>query len=438
MKSRTLFGKPLKDILLAVGPSTVMIVIAFAVAYKYVDPAPPNHFVITTGSDEGDYQTFAKLYKDILKDDHVTLEIRPSSGALENLERLKDPKSGVDVGFVQDGLGSADAAPELASLGSLYYEPIWVFYRGHTEVNRFSQLLGKKVAVGKTGGGTRALALQLLKASGVDETNTQIISLAWTEAAEALRSRKVDAVIFLATPDEPLIKELVADSAIRLMNVDQAEAITRKIPFLHHLVLPHGAIDLKRNLPAQDVHMVSPTATLLVRDTLHPALAYLLLKAASQVHDDPGIFEKRDEFPIGKDYVFPLSDEAQHFYKSGAPFWQRYLPFWLASLADRFILLVIPLLAVCVPIVKLIPRYFAWRIRSRIYQRYGELKFLETQIEADLKSEKQAHYLDQLDHIEERVNRMKVPLDFSEHLYGLREHIDFVRARLQRKTKVVV
>ena len=435
MKMKTVFGKPFKDVLLALGPPALLALIAFGVVYKYIDPAPPSHFTITTGDGEGDYTAFAKLYKDILKDDHITLDIRPSTGAIENLERLKDPHGDVDAGFLPDGLGTTEEAPDLVSLGSLYYEPLWTFYRGRGEISRFSQLLGKKIAIGQRGGGARILAMRLLKASGIDEKNTPFVNLAWAEAAEALRKGTVDAAIFLGTPEEPLIKELVADIRVRLMSVDQAEAITRQIPFLHHLVLPHGAMDLKRNLPEQDVHLVSPTATLLVRDTLHPALAYLLLKAANQVHNDPGIFEKRDEFPIGKDYQFPLSDEAQHFYKTGAPFWQRYLPFWLATLVERFILLIIPLLAVCVPVAKLIPRFFEWRVRSRIYQRYGELKFLETQIKADLKPERQAEYLDQLDRIEDRVNQMKMPIQFSEHLYGLRGHIDFVRSMLHRLLK---
>jgi hypothetical protein len=242
----------------------------------------------------------------------------------------------------------------------------------------------------------------------------------------------VEVAFFLATPDDPLIDKMLGDKAFRLMSFDQAEALTRKYPYLHHLVLPHGAINLGRNLPEQDVHLVSPTATLVVRDSLHPALIYLLLKAAAQVHNEPGIFEKKDEFPIDKDYAFPLSDDAKRFYKSGAPFWQRYLPFWIATLVDRFILVMLPLLALLVPMIKLIPRVLNWRVRSRILQRYGELKYLETQIKAEKNDQKYSKHLEELDVIEDRVNHMKVPLGFSEHLYVLREHIHFVRGRLRR------
>ena len=412
-------------------PAALCISILAFFGYKYVNPAPPNHLVITTGDDEGDYQSYAKLYKDILKEDGVTLEIRPSSGAMENYKRLKDDKSDVDVGFIQDGLGSTDEAPDLSSLGSLYYEPVWIFYRAQGKVvTRFSELTGRKIAVGQEGGGTQSLALHLLSASGVTAKNSQLKSVSWLDAYAALKNGSVDAAFFLATPDEPLIKQMVADKTLHLMSVDQAEAITRQIPYLHHLVLPHGSIDLNQNLPAQDVDLVSPTATLVVRDSLHPALAYLLLKAASQVHGEPGIFERKNEFPIDKDYQFPLSDEAKAYYKSGAPFWQRYLPFWLATLIERFIVFIIPMLVFVIPILKLFPRFAAWRIKSKIYHRYGELKFLETQVELDTSHKKDAKYLEELDRIEARVHAMKVPKEYHEQLYGLRGHIDFVRSRL--------
>ena len=431
MDKKILFGRSTRDILLALTPIFLLVLIAF-IAYRWIDPTPPTHIVISTSDDEGDYQAYAKLYKDILKQDGVDLELRPSSGALENLSRLKDPNSDVEVGFVQDGLGSSEEEPDLSSLGSLYYEPLWVFYRGAKELTRPSQLLGKRIALGRKNAGTANLSTKLLKASGVDHTNSRLIEQGWEEAASALQNGQLDAAFFLATPDDPLIGKFIADKRLRLMSFDQAEAITRQIPFLHHLVLPHGALDLKKNLPEHDIDMVSPTATLVVKDSMHPALMYLLLKAASQVHGEPGIFEKKDEFPIDKDYEFPLTDEAKHFYKSGVPFWQRYLPFWLATLVDRFIIVMLPLFVLILPAIRSVPKFLTWRVKSRIYKQYGELKFLENQISKDAKHEEYAKFLAKLDAIEERVNQMKVPIDFTDDLYVLREHIDFVRGRLGR------
>lgn len=425
-----------KGQLLVAVPVAILLIILLVVIYRYVDPAPPNRLVISTSDGEGDYHQFAKLYQDAFQDNGVKLEIRQSTGSAENYDRLKDPKSDVDVGFVQDGLGTPEDAPDLVSLGSLYYEPIWIFYnakldRGHVPMTRFNHLLGKKIAIGRPGGGTRILAQRILKSAGVNEKNSHFLDLGWRDAARAVGDGRVDAAIFLATPEEVVIRELIHDPDLRLMSLDQAEAISRQIPFLHHLVLPHGAMDLAKGLPDRDIDLVSPTATLLVRDSVHPALMYLLLNAASQVHDDAGIFEKKDEFPIDKVDQFPLADEAKSFYKNGIPFWQKHLPFWLATIVDRFLLVSIPLFALLFPFVKSIPQLYKWRIRRRIHKFYGELKYLETIIQSAPNHEQDSKHLLDLDKIEEKVQQMKVPLEFAEHLYSLRGHIEFVRSQLK-------
>ena len=425
-----------KGQLLVVVPIAILLIISIIALFRYADPAPPNHLVISTSDGEGDYNKFALLYQEAFKDNGVKLEIRESTGSAENYARLKDPQSNVDVGFVQDGLGTPEDAPDLVSLGSLYYEPIWIFYnakldRGHAPMTRFGHLLGKKIAIGHPGGGTRLLALRILKSAGVNEKNSHLLDLGWNDAALAVREGRVDAAIFLATPEDVVIRDLIQDHDLRLMSLDQAEAISRQIPFLHHLVLPHGAMDLQKGLPDRDIDLVSPTATLLVRDDVHPALKYLLLNAASQVHDDPGIFERKNEFPIDKVDQFPLADEAKSFYKNGIPFWQKHLPFWLATIFDRFLLVSIPLFALLFPFLKSIPQLYKWRIRRRIYKCYGELKYLETIILSSKNSEQDAKHLVELDKIEEKVQLMKVPLEFAEHVYSLRGHIDFVRSQLK-------
>ncbi len=410
----------------------VLILAAFFVAKRYANPAPPQRIVISTGEDEGDYDSYAEQYKTIIKKSGVELVIHESAGSSENLSRLKDQNSDVDVAFIQDGLEPNSEEHPLVSLGSLYYEPLWVFYRGDTPVTRFSQLVGKKLAIGEPGSGTAMLSQRLLKASGIDDKKVQFVYLHYHKAVESLQKGELDAAFFIATPDDTLIKELLTQTDLKLMNVDQAEAITRQMPFLHHLVLPHGTIDLHNNIPDQDVHLVSSTATLVARESLHPALVALLLKAATEVHSEPGIFEQKGEFPEDKDYDFPISAEAKRFYKSGTPFWQRYLPFWVATLIDRFIVVVLPLLVLILPLVRSVPKILEWRVKSRIHKRYGELKYLETQLQAETDDKLYAEHLRQLDHIEDSVNHMKVPLEFSEHIYVLREHIHFVRGRLQR------
>lgn len=426
-------GRSWRDILWATAPALLIAgLLAFVVA-KYVDPAPPNHLVISTGDADSEYHGFAQHYKELLKEDGVDLEIRPSSGANENLRRLMDPKGDVDIGFVPDGLGTREEADDLESLGSMFYEPIWVFYRGPAEIKRFADLEGKRVAIGQAGDGVHDLALALLKEHKVDVNTTKLLELGWDEAAAALKKGEADFAFFLATPEDEFIADMLADPANRLMNVDQAEAISRQVPYLHHVVLPHGVIDLKKDIPRQDVHLLAPTAVLVVRDSLNPALEYLLLKAAANVHADPSILEHKGEFPIDKDYVFPLSSEAKSYYKNGTPFWQRYLPFWLATLLDRFILLIVPAVALVLPLLRLVPKVYHWRVRTRIFKCYGELKYLETFTRQTADQGQRSEHLSELDRIEDKVNHLKVPLEYSEHIYSLRGHIDFVRDKLDRK-----
>ncbi len=430
---KTFFGYSLKDLFFSASPSVLIGLTIIAVTLHYITPAPPQKIVIATGDGEGDYSTFAKMYRDILKNDGVELEVRNTKGAVENLEKLNDPTSGVQVAFVQDGVGSAETSPDVSSLGSLYYEPIWIFYPSTIPVtHRLNDLAGKRIAIGISGSGTQFLVQRLLRAAGVDVKTAKFLKMGNVDAATALHDHTVDFGFFMAPIDDPLVSKLARDSSMQLLNLDQAEAISRQNPYLHHLVLPHGTIDLKRGIPATDVDMVAPTATLLVRDDIHPSMSYLLLHAVAQVHDDPGVFEKRKEFPTDNNYEFPLSDEAARYYKTGLPFWQKYLPYWAASILDRFLVLILPLLALLYPIVKAIPNIYRWRIRTRIYQHYGELKFLETQLNP-LSGEESLHqFYSKLDDIEDRVNQMKVPLEFSEHIYSLRGHIDLVRARLLR------
>ncbi len=413
-------------------PFAILIIVSIIFAFRHIDPAPPNHLTISIGDDQGDIQAFVKQYQRILRADGVTLEVKTSPGPFENLRRLEDDNSGVSAAFVQDGLGSETKQPNVESLGSLYYEPIWVFYRSKNEFTYFSQLIGEKIAVGKLGHGTQVLAERLLTMSGLDPSEAQLINMNSTESAMALKKGTIDAAIFMLPADSPIIHDLAIQKDLKLMDVSQAEAISRRDAAFRHLILPRGALDLESNVPSKDINLVSSTTTLLVRDDLHPALAYLLLKAATEVHGPPGILEKHGEFPSGKDDTFSLSKDAVQFYKTGGSFWQRYLPYWLAAWFDRFLFLVIPLLAFVLPLVRTIPKMYHWRLRTKIYQRYGELKFLETEMKADATKAEQENYLHQVNLIEERVNKMKMPQNFSEYVYSLKGHIQLVRDRIEK------
>jgi TRAP transporter TAXI family solute receptor len=424
-----------RDMLFAVLPALALGALALAAMYHFVDPAPPNRLVMSTGEAQSDYQGFAERYQQILKRDGVTLELRSSVGAVENLQRLKevrDANAGVDVAFVQDGLHTDQEGGELVSLGSMYYEPLWVFYRDEQDLTRLDQLAGKRVSIGREGGGTRRIALQLLHLSGVTERNTQLLALRSIDGAKALAAGEVDAAFFIGMPETDFIEESLHHSDLKLMNLTHAEAYTRRLPFLHALTLPRGTIDIVSDIPASDTRLVGLTSTLIVRDDLHPALKYLLLKAAKEVHGAPDLFAHKNQFPSDKDADFPMAEEATRFYKSGPPLLQRYLPFWAASFVDRMLVVLVPLIAFLIPLTRVIPAIYSWRIRSRIYRWYGELKFLETQVQADTAGAKRIEHLAKLDWIEDRVNDIRLPLAFSNHMYVLREHVDLVRRRLTR------
>jgi len=429
-KLKGIFREILKDVASVASIPIVLVILVVVIAVHYVNPAPPKRIVISTSTAEGGYNYFAERYRKILARDGIMLELRPSAGATENLAQLSDPSSGVDLGFMQDGLAVEADHPNLVSLGSLYYEPVWLFYRNPRELTRLVELKGMRIAAGRPGEGTRSLTLRLLEVSGVTEKNAQVLPLGGDAAAAALVSGEVDAACFIGVAGEPLIRRLLREPGIRLMSFDQAEAYSRRLPFLHHLVLPHGAIDMERNIPDRDTDLVAPTATLVARDTLHPALVYVVLQAATEVHGRPGLFNPEHTFPSDRDTALPLSPDAERYYKSGAPFLHRVLPFWLASLLDRTLVLVVPLIAVLIPVSRIVPALYAWRVRSKVYRWYGELSFLEAQTRDDAGPEARAKYLEKLDWIEGRVNGIRLPLAFAQHRYVLREHIELVRRQL--------
>lgn len=424
---RTLEHVSVRDLILAALPIALITIAAFWIAYQFVRPAPPKTLTMTTGAEGGAYRAYGERYRQILARYDIDLQLRTSSGSVENLKRLQDENSGVDVGFVQSGiLGDGDAG-DLVSLGSLYYEPLWVFYRGKTTLDKLSQLQGRRVSIGPEGSGIRKLALQLLAANDATEQPTVLLDLPTTEAAEALQKGAIDALFVIAGPDSPAVQKLLRADSVRLMHFSQATAYTRLFPFLSSVVLPQGAIDLARNIPDRDTTLLAPTATLVARDTLHPALVMLLVQAASEVHGHVGLFQRAGEFPAPKVSDFPLSEEARRYYQSGPSFLQRYLPFWVAVFVQRMIVLIVPLIAVLIPLMRILPSLYSWRVMRPIYRYYGELKFLERDLERDRDPQRIPEYLKRLDEIERRVARIKVPVAYSGQFYTLREHIEFVR-----------
>jgi len=408
--------------------AVIVVGAAFMIAYRFVRPAPPNHFVISTGNESGAYHLFAQRYRDHLAHEKINVELRPSSGSVENLKRLSDPEGGYDVALIQSGIATIDEEdPPARSLGALYYEPLWVFYRAPFEFTRLTQLAGKRIAAGPEGSGTRVLAVNMLKATGADKPTLKLLPLGGMAAADALIAGQIDSALFVAAPDAPIVQRLLKTPDIRLMNMAHADALAQRYSYLSAVTLLRGTVDLAADIPPANVKMVAVTAHLVARDDFHPALVSVLLQAASKVHSGAGVFHKAGEFPAARAGDFPISEDAARYYKSGPPFLQRYMPFWVANLIERLLVLLVPLIAVLIPMMRIMPALYDWRIKRRIFRWYRELKEFEVSVND---TRDPAPLLARLDEIEKGVAHTKVPLTYWDYVYTLRGHIDLVRARL--------
>jgi uncharacterized protein len=419
-----------REMLEATLPSVLLICLALFFAYKFIDPAPPHNIVIATGEADLNYNAFAAIYGVYLQKEGITLERRKTSGDNENLRLLKDPESCVDIAFIQDGVAHSEGAGSLLSLGSLYYQPVWIFCRCKDSTTHLSALKGKRIAIGYAGDGTHSLVSTLLNESGIQASNTKLFEIGGEEAATALRQGKLDAALFVDVANSGMIHEMVTDKRLHLLSLDTAEAFSRKFAFMHHLVLPEGAMDLARNIPGHDVHLVAPTATLVVKESMHPALAYLMMKVIAEVHGGPSLFNTKGEFPSAKDTDFPLSTQALNFYKSGLPIIDKYLPFWAATFVNRTLIVILPLLALLIPLTKIIPMVYVWLVKRKLFRYYGELRFLDTQLQEIKSAEDVQQCLDTLNDIEAKVVNVKLPVPFSQYAYELRAHIELVRSKL--------
>jgi TRAP transporter TAXI family solute receptor len=425
-----------RDVMVIAMPTTAIVIGAFAVTLVLMRPAPPGEITLSTGTGDGTYHALGVQYRDAFARDGVTIRLVPSSGAVENFRRLIDPDSDVDVAFVQGGIAADQITERVFSLGSLYYEPVWVFTRGKERITRLSSLKGRMIAIGPANSGTAALAKTMLGNSGISRPATTLLSIGGRPAVNLLISGGIDAVFLMVDARSALIQELMRAPGIHLMHFEQADAYVRRYHYLTTLTVPQGVFDLERNLPDRDVTLVGTTAKLLVTRDLHPALAYLLLRAATQLQGKPSLFAGLREFPRSTDSEVPLSPEAVRFYESGAPLLQRYLPFWAANFADRLLVLALPVVAVLIPATRLLPILYRWRVRSRIYRWYGKLKEIELELEQRPSEVELEGILARLDDIEQAVNQIDTPLAYSDSLYVFRQHIDLVRQRAQARIPV--
>jgi TRAP-type uncharacterized transport system substrate-binding protein len=432
------FGVSWFDLAVSIGLLVVVGGVLIWVAIRVIRPAPPDTLTITSGPEHSRFWREALQYKAILARNGVTLNVLTSSGTLENLKRLADPNSHVDLGFVQSGLArvsnvvSSDTPhPGLMSLGSVSNWPLFVFYRGPV-LTRLSEFKDKRLAIGREGSGTRQLVLLMLRANGIEWAgDAQMPPLEGEVAVNALLDGKIDAAFLVSDSARPAImQKLIRTPGIQLFSFTQAQAYVRMFPFLSQFEVPMGAFDLADNLPPAPTATIETNMELIARTSLHPALSDLIIEAAGEVHAVAGPLQDAGEFPAPVAHDFPLSPDAARYYKSGKSFVYRTMPFWLASLVDRMLVLVLPVIVVLIPALRFVPPLYTWRVKSRFHRRYGELMALERSVLDDPSEANHAEFTRKLNEIESSLNKMKMPLAYADSFYALREHISYVRAQI--------
>jgi len=410
-------------------PAFALVVAAFALAYWFVGPAPPDHFTLAAGQPGGAYADYAVRYREALASYDIRVEILHTAGSIENLERLAAGEA--DVALVQGGVElpeEGEVSP--SSLGSLFFEPLWVFVRPGARISRLTQLEGRQMSIGAPGSGTRAVAEQLLHDNGLRSDAPSVFELPTQEGVDALERGEIDALFLISGPSAPTVQQLLHSTRAVPMSFARADAYTRLHRYLSEVTLPQGVVDLSRNIPSRDVKLLAPTANLVVGPSFHPVLVDLLMHVAGQIHERGDLFEQTGEFPSPRFLAFPLSKEARRIYENGPPFLQRYLPFWAATQIDRLKVLLLPVVALLLPLARSFPPLYRWRVRSRIYRWYKELRDVDPDAEGEGRFKTPEERLAELARIESEVGKVPAPPSYAVELYDLRRHIEFVRERV--------
>ena len=419
----------LRALLSSAGPFVLLAAALLALAYLWLDPIPPRQVTLATGPAQSAYDEFGKRYATALA--AYGIEVRPleSEGAAQNLQWLLDGK--VDLAFVQGGNGDArsEEQQQLQSLGSLFVEPLWLFYRSPKALSALTDFAALRMNVGTPGSGVPRLMSQLFDLNRMDEGTLKLSHLSQTPATVAFLDGQIDALLFASAPESPMVQMLLQTPGVRLLQVAQNEAYARRFSFLTPVTLPRGVVDLARDMPAHDVKLVATTTTLLARPTVHPAIVQLMAQTALRLHGQAGWFSRAREFPNVEHTEFNLSDEALRAIRNGPPLLQRYLPFAYANLIERMWLALGIILAILLPLSRIVPPLYEFRIRSRVFRWYGQLRSVEDR--AALADTSTADLVEELRQLEMRVEKVNVPLSYADELYALRNHIERVRLRLQ-------
>ncbi|MBG6076159.1 TAXI family TRAP transporter solute-binding subunit [Polaromonas sp. CG_9.11] len=431
----------LRDLVISAGPFLVLAVALLVLAYSWLDPNPPKRVTLATGPAQSAYEAFGKRYAEALKKEGIDVVLLPSEGSAANLQLLRQGKA--DLGFVQGGSSEAGNPQdkELESLGSLFLEPVWLFYREdaarrvnpQATLTALTELKGLRVNVGTAGSGLPSLMAKLLESNRIDSSTLMVSELEQTPATVAFLGGELDAIVFASAPESLMVQMLLQTPGVKLMDFAQSEAYSRRFAFLSPAVLPRGVVDLAAHIPPQDVRLLAPTTTLLTRTGTHPALLQLFALAGNDIHGSAGWFKQAREYPKLAQNEVPISAEAERSIRNDKPFLQRYLPFWVANLVERMWLVMGLIIAIMLPLSRIVPPLYEFRVRSRVFRWYGQLRDIENRID---NVDATDGLLEALDSLERRAEKISVPLSYANELYALRNNIGLVRRKLQNRPVV--
>ena len=411
-------------------PGVALAMVLFALT-RLIEPLPPRHITFSTGREGGAYHTFAREYRRLAAADGFTVEIQPGAGTVETLRRLASGQA--MAGFVQGGTAEAAPADGLLSLGSLYYEPVWLFHRKNQPLNGLTDLRGRRIQVGEDGSGIRPLAVRLLRDSGVTPQNATILGLSSDAAAAALVAGRIDAAFFIMSPTVPLVRQLLLSPTVSLWSVRRTLAYTTRYRLLSTVTLGEGSVDLVSNIPDRDILLLAATATLVVREDVHPVIVRLLLKTAEIVHSRPGLFEAPNAFPSDAFVELPLHEVARRYLRKGPPLLERYLPFWMAVTAERWALLLLPLVGLLLPLMRILPMIYNAQMRRRVTRWYRGVHEIDHTL-ADCTPEEARAAAGRLRAVQKEILTMTPPsAGFMGELYDLKLHIEWLLGRADER-----
>ena len=433
----------LRDLLVTALPFILLGAALLVGAYFLLQPAPPKRIVFATGPERSALDQFGKRYVAELARHGIEVELLPTRGSLDNLLALGDATQDVDIGFVQGGSSDyARTADEkqadvpLVSLGSMFFEPVWLFYREdaargvpQAALAELAQRERWRISFGAEGSGTPGLMRKVLAANRVNVDDLQPVKLELTPAVVGPLGGELDALAFVSAPESQMVQMLLQTPGVELLEFLQAEAYSRRFPFLSPVILPRGVADLERNVPAKDIPLIAPITSLVAREDTHPAIIQLLVQAASRIHSSPGWIAQAGQFPTSQAAEFPIAPEAERFYLNGPPLLQRYLPFWLANLIDRMWVVLFSIVAVMIPLTRVVPPLVEFRFRRRVFRWYRQLRDIETRLE--IGETPAPTLLEELERLDIRIAHIAVPLSYTDALYNLRAHISLVRRRIR-------